>query len=158
MAKQIVIFLRQHDSVDELRPYLELLAQPGSSVLFLYSLETNLFPWWSEGILPSADREGGTQINVLSARVLTQWQAEAVEQRVAGVRALLETKEVTVRLEPYSGRFSHELAKLSRQNAKTVVLRCSRCAKVASCLGFSYVRRWLACNRVAPIRLSLVQH
>ena len=50
MQAQVLVPLKPHERVDELIPYLELLAPAGSTVVFLIPIATNLFPWWSEAL------------------------------------------------------------------------------------------------------------
>ena len=157
MQAQVLVPLKPHERVDELVPYLELLAPAGSTVVFLIPIATNLFPWWSEALTaPVSELKNSITTAVLAPHVARERQLRAASEHVAAVRRGLEARGVTVQVECFQRRVENELARLCQTATQTLVLQSkSRRLPVTSLGCFSFLRRRLAPRDRAAMTLSL---
>ena len=85
MQAQVLVPLKPHQRVDELVPYLELLAPAGSTVVFLIPIATNLFPWWSEALTaPVSELKNSITTAVLAPHVARERQLQRLQARGSG--------------------------------------------------------------------------
>jgi hypothetical protein len=119
MQAQVLVPLKPHERVDELVPYLELLAPAGSTVVFLIPIATNLFPWWSEALTaPVSELKNSITTAVLAPHVARERQLRAASEHVAAVRRGLEARGVTVQVECFQRRVENELARLFKRRPR----------------------------------------
>src|SRR5687768_5392918 len=142
MQAQVLVPLKRHARVEELVPYLELLAPAGSTVDFLIPIAANLFPWWSEALMiPASELNGVVAISVLAATASRERQLQAATEQVAAVRCVLEARGVNVIMECFQGRVEKELTRLRETATQTLVLQSkSRRLLVKSLGSFSFLR------------------
>jgi hypothetical protein len=157
MQEQILVPLKRHEPVEELVPYLELLAPAGSTVVFLIPITANLFPWWSEALTaPATELKGAMALSVLVSHVARERQLQEALERVEAVRQALEARGVTVQLECFQGRLEKELARLHESAIRTLVLQSKSRRLLVKSLGWvSFLRRRIARTRGAAMTLSL---
>ena len=157
MQAQVLVPLKRHARVEELVPYLELLAPAGSTVVFLIPIAANLFPWWSEALtIPASELNGVVAISVLAATASRERQLQAATEQVAAVRCVLEARGVNVIMECFQGRVEKELTRLPETATQTLVLQSkSRRLLVKSLGSFSFLRGRIAPSRGTAMMLSL---
>jgi hypothetical protein len=118
MFTQIVVPVKKRDEVNHLLPYLQVLAKPGSKIVFLwpYREETS----WMEVQLAAMQ----TQITVKRFAINTsiERQSRWFEEAVCSVRESLEAKGVNVAVQCYRGSVRSGIASVREARAETVVL------------------------------------
>jgi hypothetical protein len=117
MSTQIVVPVKTRNEVKHLLPYLQVLAKPGSRIVFLwpYREETS----WMEIQLAAMQ----TQINVKRFAIdSTERKSRWVEEGVRSVRESLEAKGVVVVVQCYRGSMRSGIAAVREAGAETVVL------------------------------------
>jgi hypothetical protein len=133
MAAHVLVPIDRRDRVEDLLPYIEFIARPGSAVTFLLRVDANFFPWWLEAVsLPTREGSGDMTLDVLSATASVERQREEATGRIAGMRRVLEGKGLRVEVECYRGRLGLALDRLCRTDTRTVVLRSRKPSLIAS--------------------------
>jgi hypothetical protein len=156
MQAQILVPIKRHERVEELVPYLELLAPAGSTVVFLIPIAANLFPWWSEALIaPASELKSAMTLSVLAAKASRERQLQAAMEQIAAARRALERKGVVVQIDCFLGGMEKELARLSETATHTLVLQSKSHRLLIKSLGcFSFLRRCIAPSRGAAMTLS----
>jgi hypothetical protein len=159
MAAQIVVPINRGERAEDLVPYIEFLAQPGSIVIFLVSINANRFAWWLEAVsLPARGDCGDTTVEVLSASASCARQRQQALEGIAGVRRILESKGLSVDVECYHGPVGRVLDRLCNTDTRTLVLRSRRPSLIASWAAWLRFRRvTMARPRDAMMTLSLLR-
>ena len=157
MATQILVPLKRHERVEELIPYLELLAPGGSIVVFLIPIAANLYPWWAEVLTaPASELKNALATGILAVQAVRERQVQAAAERVAALRRILEARGVTVQVECFQGRVGNELARLRETATPTLVLQSKSRRLLVKSLGcFSFLRGRISVSEAAAMTLSL---
>lgn len=118
MSTQIVVPVKKRDEVKHLLPYLQVLAKPGSKVVFLwpYREETS----WMEVQLAVLQ----TQFNVkrFATNTSIERQSRSIEEKVRSVRESLEAEGVVVVVQCHRGSLRSGIAAVRDSRIETVVL------------------------------------
>ena len=122
MSGQIFVSLRRRDRIEQIMPYLNLLARPGMQVVFLTSYREKVS--WMEVQL-TAMQTGAraiAAITTLTANTVRQAHLRAVAERIRPARKALHDKGMTVVIHCYSGSLRSAIARLRDADDETIVL------------------------------------
>ena len=122
MPRQIVVPLKKHDQIDKIISYLDLLAVPGTEVVFLTSFPEQLS--WMQVQLTTM--QTGTlslgPIKKVTSEVLREQQLRLVAERVRPVRDALQKRGLTVRVNSYTGSLRNAILSLRDPGSELVLL------------------------------------
>jgi hypothetical protein len=122
MPVQIFVPLKKHDSMEEIISYVDVLVEPGMTLVFLvkYRLEVS----WMQIQLTAmqAGLKPVTAIEALAANVSRERQLRWVEEKIRPANAALQTKGVALVVQTYTGSLGTTLASLRESNKPIVVL------------------------------------
>ena len=112
MSGQIFVPLRKRDRIEEIIPYLGLLARPAMQVVFLTPYREKVS--WIEVQLTAMQTGIKTiaAITTLAANTSREAHLRSVEEKVRPVREVLQKKGTTVVVQCYSGSLRNAVASL----------------------------------------------
>ena len=122
MPAQIFIPLKKQDVVDEIIPYLNVLARPGSQVVFLAAYKEEVS--WME-VQMTAMQTGITSmagLKTLAANASRQAQLRSLEKRIDATRKALTNAGLTVTVEAYTGSVRNAVASLRDTETEMIVI------------------------------------
>jgi hypothetical protein len=123
MARQILIPLKEHDRPEEILPYLEEIAQPGTEVVFLVRCKQGGFGWLShQSTIMQTEIRTLTAVRTLAIRDFWQRQIQLTKQRTLPAREALKRKGVAVGVQCYMGSLGKAIANCSGVGSKLVLV------------------------------------
>jgi hypothetical protein len=122
MSGQIFVPVKKHGRIEEILPYLDLLARPGMQVVFITTYREKVS--WME-IQLTAMQTGTrtiTAVTALAANASRKAHLQSVEEKVRSAREAFEKKGVTVVVDCYSGSLRNTIASLRGPDNEMIVL------------------------------------
>ena len=122
MSGQIFVPLRKRDRVEEIMPFLTLLARPEMRVVFLVPYREKVS--WMEVQLTAMQTgpRAITAITALTANASREAHLRWVEERIRPAREALQQKGTTIILQCYAGSLRKDMRSLSNSGTDTIVL------------------------------------
>jgi hypothetical protein len=97
MAREILVWLRRHDRIEEILPCIEKITQPGMKVVFLILYPVKLWPWVRDHwVTTDSPREAMVAGREIMAKYSWQAQKELADQKIFLARGVLQKKQVDV--------------------------------------------------------------
>jgi hypothetical protein len=122
MPVQVFVPLRKYDSIEEIISYINVLARPGMTIVFLvkYRLEVS----WMHIQLTAmqAGLKPTTAFETVAANVSRERQLRWVQEKIYPAEAALRSKGVSLVVQTYTGSLRTTLASLRESQNPIVVL------------------------------------
>jgi hypothetical protein len=135
MNNKILVPLKKHDRVAEIVPFIEKVAQPGTSVMFLVRRPVNGLKWLQAY---SAVSQCGVDNALVVARMAqshsTRTRAQLAKQQVFNTCAALQRMGVKVGVEVYAGSLRDTLLSYGIGGDNLVVMRPGMLERIAAFL------------------------
>ena len=142
MPRQIVVLLKKHDQIDKIISYLDLLAVPETEVVFLTSFPEQMS--WMQVQLTTM--QTGTlslgEIKKLTSDVLRERQLRLIAERIQPVRAALQKRGLTVRVDSYTGSLRKAILSLRDPGSELVLLLRDHYTVFG--IVFEYIQKYVA--------------
>jgi hypothetical protein len=135
MNNKILVPLKKHDRVAEIVPFIEKVAQPGATVMFLVRRPVNGLKWLQAY---SAISQCGVDNALVVARMAqsysTRMRAQLATQQVFNTCAALQRMGVKVGVETYAGSLKETLRSYGVSEDSLVLMRPGMLERIASFL------------------------
>ena len=136
MAIKILVPLRKHDRLDEIVPYIEEVAEPGASVVFLIRHPVSGFKWLQAyAAISQCGIETALAIRRMAESYSSRTRMQLADQKVFFACEALHRLSVTVTVDTYAGSLSKALSNYaSHENVQFVVMQPGIGQRIASYL------------------------
>ena len=155
MKKQILIALKKHDRLEEMLPYLEEIAQPGTEVIFLVRCRQDGSGWFNRQLtVMQTEITTAAAVTKLAMRDFGERQLRLVEERILLACEPLKSRGVAVVVECYTGSLKKAIARRGGMGSRLVVLPIQSGRLVLKLLArFTFA---LGCFQTVPTPFVLV--
>jgi hypothetical protein len=125
MATKILVPLKKHDRLEEIVPYIEEVAEPGASVVFLIRHPVSGFKWLQAyAAISQCGIETALAIRRMAESYSRRMRMQLARQKVFSACEALHRLGVTVTVDIYAGSLSKTLSSLvSHEDLQFVVMR-----------------------------------
>jgi hypothetical protein len=136
MATKILVPLKKHDRLDEIVPYIEEMAEPGASVVFLVRHPVSGFKWLQAyAAISQCGIETALVIRKMIESYSTRMRMQLARQKVFCTCETLLGLGVIVTVDIYAGSLSKTLSSYtSHENVQFVVMQPGIGQRIASYL------------------------
>ena len=157
VTEQILVPLRRRDRVEEFLPYVEDIARPGMTVVFLVHLGRNGFKELTDQLLAI---HTGIQPELLPATMseahLSENRKRSAEAQISAACRLLRNRGVKIEVNVYAGRFQKIIGMyLQKQDVQFIMMRPGATRVMR------YLRTWVSMSRfvkLSPVPPVLLVH
>jgi hypothetical protein len=143
MATKILVPLKKHDRLDEIVPYIQELAEPGASVVFLIHHPVSGFKWLQAyAAISQCGIETAMVIRRMAESYSMRMRMQLARQKVFRTCEALHRLGVTTTVDIYAGSLSKTLSGyVSDGDAQLVVMQPGIGQRIASYLqGIATIR------------------
>jgi hypothetical protein len=136
MATKILVPLRKHDRLNEIVPYIEEVAEPGASVVFLIRHPVSGFKWLQAyAAIAQCGIETAPAIRRMAESYSSRMRMQLARQKVFSACEALHRLGVTVTVDIYASSLSKTLSSyVSHEDAHFVVMQPVIGQRIASYL------------------------
>jgi hypothetical protein len=136
MAIKILVPLRKHDGLQQIVPYIEEVAEPGASVVFLVRHPVSGFKWLQAyAAISQCGIETALVIRKMAESYSTRMRMQLARQKVFSACEALHRLDVTVTVDIYAGSLSKTLSSyVSHGDVQCVVMQPGIGQRIASYL------------------------
>ncbi len=136
MATKIIVPLKKHDRLDEIVPYIEEVAEPGASVVFLVRHPVSGFKWLQAyAAISQCGIETALVIRRMAESYSTRMRMQLARQKVFCTCETLLRLRVIVTVDIYAGSLSKTLSSyVSHEDVQFVVMQPGIGQRIASYL------------------------
>ena len=136
MATKILVPLRKHDRLKEIVPYIEEVAEPGASVVFLIRHPVSGFKWLQAyAAISQCGSETALAIRRMAESYSRRMRTQLARQKVFSACEALHRLGVTVTVDIYAGSLSKTLSSyVSHEDVQFVVMQPGIGQRIASYL------------------------
>lgn len=134
MAIKILVPLRKHDRLDEIVPYIEEVAEPGASVVFLIPHPVSGFKWLQAYVaISQCGIETALAIRRMAESYSRRTRMQLAGQKVFCACEALHRLGVTVTVDIYASSISKALSSyVSHENVQFIVMQPGIGQRIAS--------------------------
>jgi hypothetical protein len=135
MNSKILVPLKKHDRVEEIVPFIEKMAEPGTSVVFLVHHPVKGLKWLQAySAISQCGIDSALAIRRMVESYSVQMRAQLARQKVFNACEALNKLRVKVAVEVYTGSLSRTLRSYANNGDNLVLMRPGMAERIVSFL------------------------